>query len=92
MTDQWYSEVQKYNFSSPGFRSGTGHFSQVVWRDSTDMGIGKAESKDGKIFVVANYKPAGNMMSRYKENVFPQGGVSRVVTHGEFSAARSGGK
>ncbi|XP_071801939.1 uncharacterized protein [Asterias amurensis] len=92
VTDQWYSEVQKYNFSSPGFRSGTGHFSQVVWKDSKEMGIGKAETKDGKIFVVANYKPPGNMMSMYNENVFPVhvGGVSKVVTHGEFSAAGPG--
>ncbi|XP_022099173.1 uncharacterized protein LOC110983864 [Acanthaster planci] len=73
VTDQWYAEVKDYNFNIPGFRSGTGHFSQVVWKDSKEMGIGKAVAGNGKVFVVANYRPAGNVMSRFKENVFPLG-------------------
>ena len=37
---------------------GTGHFTQVVWRDTREVGL--AYSEDGK-FIVANYSPAGNM-------------------------------
>ncbi|ELT97570.1 hypothetical protein CAPTEDRAFT_178888 [Capitella teleta] len=71
VTDQWYSEVQKYNFNGTGGGGGTGHFTQVVWKESVELGVGKAQTQDGKWLVVANYLPAGNFMGKYKENVFP---------------------
>ncbi|XP_035513733.1 Golgi-associated plant pathogenesis-related protein 1-like isoform X3 [Morone saxatilis] len=73
--DSWYSEIKDYNWSNPGFQSGTGHFTQVVWKDSTEVGVGMAT--DGRrVFVVGQYRPAGNMnMSGYFEkNVLPLAG------------------
>jgi hypothetical protein len=67
----WYSEVSKYNFQRGGFQSGTGHFTQVVWKDTKELGMGKAKSPDGKVFVVGRYRPAGNMISKVNENVSP---------------------
>ena len=63
-------EIQKYNFNNPGFASGTGHFTQVVWAETREIGIGKA-SVDGQTFVVANYIPAGNVVGRenFEKNV-----------------------
>lgn len=37
------------------------------------MGIAKAK-KDGRIVVVANYRPAGNFIGSYAKNVFPPKG------------------
>lgn len=72
VTDQWYSEIAKYNFKSSGSQSGTGHFTQVVWKGSHEIGVGKAYSRDGKqVFCVCNYFPAGNFIGRFPENVFP---------------------
>ncbi|XP_077987136.1 uncharacterized protein LOC144441439 [Glandiceps talaboti] len=68
-TENWYSEIRDYNFGKPGFKSGIGHFTQVVWKGTKEMGIGKAKSKDGRIFIVANYSPPGNMMRDFAENV-----------------------
>jgi hypothetical protein len=36
-TQMWYDEVTNpgYDFKNQGFSSGTGHFTQVVWKDST---------------------------------------------------------
>jgi len=48
-----------------------GHFTQVVWKGSRDVGIGRAQSRDGKWFVVANFYPAGNFIGRNAENVLP---------------------
>ncbi|KAI2657127.1 Golgi-associated plant pathogenesis-related protein 1 [Labeo rohita] len=71
--DSWYSEIKDYNFSTPGNQPGTGHFTQVVWKSSTELGVGLAT--DGKtVFVVGQYRPAGNMINAgyYEKNVLPK--------------------
>ncbi|XP_077576906.1 GLI pathogenesis-related 2, like [Stigmatopora nigra] len=73
VTDRWYDEVKHYNFSSPGFTSGTGHFTAMVWKNSTTLGVGKAVASDGSSFVVARYIPAGNITNQghFENNVLP---------------------
>lgn len=71
VTDQWYSEVKMHKFGQDPPSAGTGHFTQVVWKGTTEVGVGKAKTKDGKILVVANYRPAGNMLGTFRENVLP---------------------
>ena len=68
--DMWYNEIKDYNFGKPGFSSKTGHFTQVVWKGATHIGIGKV-TKGGKTFVVANYIPPGNVASQFEANVLP---------------------
>jgi hypothetical protein len=51
----------------------SGHFSQVVWRDSKELGVAVAKSRNGQIFVVANYSPPGNFIGSFAENVPPIG-------------------
>ena len=69
VVDSWYSEVKKYDFRRGGFQGGTGHFTQVVWKGSKELGMGKAKTSDGKIFVVGRYRPAGNNISQVNDNV-----------------------
>ncbi|GFR83639.1 Golgi-associated plant pathogenesis-related protein 1 [Elysia marginata] len=72
VTDFWYREINKYDWNDPGFKSDTGHFTQVVWKDCTHMGIGKSErGKNGMYAYVANYSPAGNMIGAFEQNVLP---------------------
>lgn len=70
----WYDEVDKpgYKFANPGFKKGTGHFTQVVWVNTQRVGV--ALSKDGH-FICANYFPAGNMNvpREFEKNVLPKG-------------------
>lgn len=51
----------------------SGHFSQVIWANSKEMGVGVASNRSGQIFVVACYDPAGNFLGQFKENVPPVG-------------------
>ncbi|XP_064210401.1 Golgi-associated plant pathogenesis-related protein 1-like isoform X1 [Anguilla rostrata] len=70
--DKWYNEVKDYDFSDPGFQSNTGHFTQVVWKETKEAGVGVAT--DGKtVFVVGQYSPAGNMTNEgyFENNVLP---------------------
>lgn len=40
--ESWYSEVSKYEYGSEPQTTGAGHFTQVVWKDSQNLGVGKA--------------------------------------------------
>ena len=48
-----------------------GHFTQVVWKGSRELGVGKAKDGKGKCIVVGSYRPAGNLIGSYGNNVFP---------------------
>merc|ERR1719378_1412023 len=68
----WYNEIKDYRYANPGFSGATGHFTQVVWKDSTKVGVGIAHSApDGAGFIttyiVAKYTPQGNFYQRGKE-------------------------
>lgn len=68
VTDNWYNEVEKYDYNV-GRSQGTGHFTQVVWKGSLEIGMGMARASDGSFYVVCNYFPAGNIIGRFDENV-----------------------
>ena len=68
ISDHWYSEIKKYNFNGD-WQGGCGHFTQMVWKDTEEVGFGKWKDKSGQIYVVANYFPAGNFLGCFKENV-----------------------
>ncbi|XP_069791713.1 GLI pathogenesis-related 2 isoform X2 [Narcine bancroftii] len=73
VSQAWYKEIEEYNFDAPGFHSGTGHFTQLVWKASREIGVGIATDGKGKFIVVAVYNPAGNISNPgyFKDNVLP---------------------
>ena len=68
VTTSWYSEIKSYDYSGD-WSNGTGHFTQVVWKETKEVGFGICKAPSGKIFVVANYYPAGNVLGFFKYNV-----------------------
>jgi len=65
----WYDEEANYNYNHPGFGEDTKHFTAVVWKSTTHLGIGAAWNPKTKLWVVvANYYPAGNVGGYYREN------------------------
>ena len=51
---------------------GTGHFTQVVWKESKELGIGRAVGKKNGMtctYIVGRYRPAGNFQGKFQENV-----------------------
>ncbi len=71
--DSWYDEIKDYDFKKGKSKNGgvVGHFTKLVWKDSTQLGIGVAKSAKNSIYVVANYHPGGNFNSNELNNVFP---------------------
>jgi len=67
----WYGEKKYYDFSKPVPQKGSGHFTQVIWKGSTKLGMALVYH-EGDAYIVANYGPAGNVEGEYKENVLPE--------------------
>ena len=77
----WYDEIAL----TPGgdgkvssFSSGTGHYTQVVWKATTKVGCSRVESGDSMNtgFVICNYKIPGNMQGSFAQNVIPLSAAS----------------
>jgi len=62
----WYDEESLWDYSKDAYQSGAGHFTQVVWKGSTEVGC--AYAYKSSTFVCCNYNPAGNS-GAYKANV-----------------------
>lgn len=69
--DTWYSEVEHpgYDFRSNSHDKGADHFTQLVWKSTTSVGMAIS---DNGLFVVANYLPAGNLHGDFQRNVSPE--------------------
>merc|ERR1719240_2030421 len=66
---QWMSEESAYRGT---FSMDAGHYSQVVWKGSRQLGCGMWSGKsDGwnTQMVVCDYYPAGNLMGAFSQNV-----------------------
>lgn len=77
--DAWASERRQYNFAHPGFSEQVGHFTQLVWKDSTTVGCGRrlcqgASNNEVNTgwYLVCEYWPRGNVIGEFGEEVSPQ--------------------
>ena len=64
----WYEEKKDYKYSkTKRIRVGPpiGHYTQMVWKDTKEVGISYAISKKGSVYVVARYYPPGNYQGEY---------------------------
>lgn len=66
----WYKEIDKYNYSKAGFAHGIGHFTQMIWKNTKQIGCGvtTCNSKMGRLWV-CRYAPAGNWFGQFRQNV-----------------------
>ena len=67
LVDLWGSEQANFtdgyfpDISTTGNWMDAGHYSQIVWKDTTEVGCGFAEN-DGNDVLVCDYDPPGNVM------------------------------
>jgi len=68
----WYDEISQYRFPDGGFSMETGHFTQVVWRGTKQVGCARSQCKGMDIYV-CEYDPPGNWEGQYRDNVRARG-------------------
>ncbi|KAH6671087.1 CAP domain-containing protein [Halenospora varia] len=88
----WGLERTSYNWNKPGFQEATGHFTQLVWKNTTTVGCGRTscqgKNKTPGWYVVCEYFPAGNVVGAngqyFKDNVakISQGKLTDTVEGG----------
>ncbi|XP_037774523.1 uncharacterized protein LOC119571159 [Penaeus monodon] len=70
----WYSTIRHYKFNIPDFllQANQGPFTQMIWKDTENFGVGKARTRDGKIMVVAYYSPPAQVqIASFRPKLLP---------------------
>lgn len=58
----WYGEKKNYNLSSNQCKPSKicGHYTQIVWKNTKEVGCAQAKSASWGTIIVCQYSPAGN--------------------------------
>jgi hypothetical protein len=75
VTSFWYEGINKYNFKNKENKNKNDEkinsFTQLIWKNTKEVGFGYSNDDKGNFYVVAYYFPCGNIKGEYKNNVFP---------------------
>ncbi|KAK1322772.1 hypothetical protein QJS10_CPA02g00043 [Acorus calamus] len=64
--NSWVSESQYYDYNSNTCAAGKvcGHYTQVVWRNSVQLGCARVVCNSGGVIISCNYNPRGNYVGQ----------------------------
>jgi pathogenesis-related protein 1 len=63
VVDDWASESRDYDYKSNKCRVVCGHYTQIVWRDTREVGCAVARNEGREVWV-CNYDPPGNWVGQ----------------------------
>ncbi|XP_012256324.2 venom allergen 3-like [Athalia rosae] len=91
LVDPWYNEVKMFNradVSKYRFESSTGHYTQLVWGQTSSIGCGKVRFYNGArgmntLRLICNYGPGGNVIG---QRIYTAGKTASGCTRGKSKA------
>ncbi|MGI5506789.1 CAP family protein [Lentzea sp. CA-135723] len=70
--EDWYNESRHYNYDKEMTPSNVDlsvlHFTALVWKSSTRLGVGISQGRNGT-YVVVNFAERGNTLNHFRANV-----------------------
>ena len=60
----WYDEKPEFTYSKIN-NSNYSHYTQMIWKNTTEVGLGVSRCENGSYIYVANYFPKGNYLGEY---------------------------
>ena len=63
----WYNEIKNYTYAKVDDSNWAkaSHYTQMIWKNTKEVGLGMATCPGGAVVVVANYNPAGNYSGEF---------------------------
>ena len=75
VTSFWYKGKDRYNFENNdkiNYKDEImNNFTQLIWKNTKEVGFGFTNDEEGNFYVLAYYFPKGNIKGQYKNNVLP---------------------
>ncbi len=62
--DSWGSEIKYYNYANNSCSGVCGHYTQVVWKGTTEVGCAMSVCDDKSQIWACSYSPAGNIVGQ----------------------------
>lgn len=83
--DAWYDEIELYDFNNPGFNVTTGHFTQLVWNSTSQVGCAEVTCDNvwGQYTICEYSNTRGNILgtdSMTGRSYFAENVVEPIVT------------
>jgi uncharacterized protein YkwD len=63
VVSQWASEARNYDYASNRCNGVCGHYTQIIWRGTSELGCGLAHGQRREIWV-CDYSPPGNIIGK----------------------------
>lgn len=63
VVEAWAAEAKDFDIESNRCRRVCGHYTQIVWKDTREVGCGVARMRGTEVWV-CNYSPAGNWIGK----------------------------
>ncbi|OIW10485.1 hypothetical protein TanjilG_00424 [Lupinus angustifolius] len=65
VVDYWITEKDNYDRKSGScVKDVCGHYTQIIWRDTFQVGCAKEKCTNGWMFAICNYYPPGNVFGQ----------------------------
>lgn len=68
---EWYEKKNVYDFQYPRYNAQASNLTQMIWKETKQIGMGVTLSDSGNAYVVVNYYPEGNTLQGFALNVKP---------------------